>query len=70
MELFIFILEIIGTIAFVSSGAMTAIKKDMDILWLFIGKKYSMMLGAVIVIIIKLLAAIINGIFLKAKSMR
>jgi uncharacterized membrane protein YeiH len=32
MELFIFILEIIGTIAFASSGAMTAIEKDMDIL--------------------------------------
>ncbi|WFA10180.1 TRIC cation channel family protein [Tissierella sp. Yu-01] len=32
MELFIFILELIGTIAFASSGAMTAIDKDMDIL--------------------------------------
>lgn len=32
MELFIFILEIIGTIAFTSSGAMTAIEKNMDIL--------------------------------------
>lgn len=32
MELFIFVLEIIGTIAFASSGAMTAIEKNMDIL--------------------------------------
>lgn len=32
MELFIFILEIIGTIAFSASGSMTAIEKDMDIL--------------------------------------
>jgi uncharacterized membrane protein YeiH len=32
MELFILILEIIGTIAFASSGAMTAIERDMDIL--------------------------------------
>lgn len=32
MELFIFILEMIGTVAFASSGAMTAIEKNMDIL--------------------------------------
>lgn len=32
MSLFIFILEIIGTIAFAVSGAMTGIKKNMDIL--------------------------------------
>lgn len=32
MDSFIFILEIIGTVAFAVSGAMTAIKKDMDIL--------------------------------------
>ena len=31
MQHFIFILEIIGTIAFAASGAMTALKKDMDI---------------------------------------
>lgn len=31
MQTFIFILEIIGTIAFAASGAMTALKKDMDI---------------------------------------
>ena len=31
MQAFIFILEIIGTIAFAVSGAMTALKKDMDI---------------------------------------
>ena len=31
MELLILILEIIGTIAFASSGAMIAIEKDMDI---------------------------------------
>ena len=30
-ELFIFILEIVGTIAFASSGAMTGIRKNMDI---------------------------------------
>lgn len=32
MELFIFALEMIGTVAFASSGAMTAIEKNMDIL--------------------------------------
>ena len=31
MQTFVFILEIIGTIAFAVSGAMTALKKDMDI---------------------------------------
>ena len=31
MESFIFVLEIIGTIAFASSGAMVAIEKKMDI---------------------------------------
>ena len=31
METFIFVLEIIGTIAFASSGAMVAIEKKMDI---------------------------------------
>ena len=31
MQTFIFILEIIGTIAFAASGAMTALKKDMDL---------------------------------------
>ena len=31
MQHFIFILEIIGTVAFAASGAMTALKKDMDI---------------------------------------
>ena len=31
MDTFIFILEIIGTIAFASSGAMIAIEKKMDI---------------------------------------
>lgn len=31
MDTFIFVLEIIGTVAFASSGAMTAIKKKMDI---------------------------------------
>ena len=31
MQTFIFILEIIGTIAFAISGAMTALKKNMDI---------------------------------------
>jgi uncharacterized membrane protein YeiH len=31
MDTFIFILEIIGTIAFAASGAMTAIRKNMDI---------------------------------------
>ena len=31
MDTFIFVLEIIGTIAFASSGAMTAIEKKMDI---------------------------------------
>lgn len=36
MSLFIFILEVIGTIAFAISGAMTAIKKNMDILGVII----------------------------------
>ncbi len=31
MQTFVFILEIIGTIAFAASGAMTALKKDMDL---------------------------------------
>lgn len=31
MQHFVFILEIIGTIAFAASGAMTALKKDMDL---------------------------------------
>ena len=31
MDTFIFVLEIIGTVAFASSGAMTAIEKKMDI---------------------------------------
>ena len=31
MQHFVFILEIIGTVAFAASGAMTALKKDMDI---------------------------------------
>ena len=31
MQTFVFILEIIGTIAFAISGAMTALKKNMDI---------------------------------------
>ena len=30
-ELFIFMLEIIGTVAFASSGAMLGIRKNMDI---------------------------------------
>ena len=32
MELFVRILEIIGTLAFAASGAMTAMKKQMDLL--------------------------------------
>ncbi len=31
MQTFVFILEIIGTVAFAASGAMTALKKNMDI---------------------------------------
>ena len=31
METFILILELIGTVAFAASGAMTGIKKNMDI---------------------------------------
>ena len=33
METFIFVLEIIGTIAFASSGAMVAIEKKIGYLW-------------------------------------
>ena len=32
MEYMLFIIDIIGTIAFAFSGAMTAIRKEMDIL--------------------------------------
>ena len=32
-DIIIFIMEIIGTIAFASSGALTAFKQDMDIFW-------------------------------------
>ena len=31
MQTFVFILEILGTVAFAASGAMTALKKDMDL---------------------------------------
>jgi uncharacterized membrane protein YeiH len=46
LEKYIFIIEIIGTIAFASSGAMVGIKKQMDLLGVCVlGMMYMLLNG-------------------------